>query len=230
MTGQSGLSTWELTLDPEQCLGPTRFLDCEHASIRRVVAELELAHLAPEARAAALFGFVRDEIIYEFMAKTAAAAYIASRILAAGKGYCVQKAVLLAALGRAAGIPAALVLTDVRDHTLGGRLVEGMGTDILYGHGLTAFHLRGRWVCADASLSIDLVQRKGYRPVQFDGSTDALLPAEAIDGRPHVSYIAFRGLYADLPLAEMLRAFDEGYRGGDERVLEEIGVRPIPPR
>lgn len=211
---------------PDDCLGPTRFIDCDHPSIIEKVRALDVADLPAPERAVRLFWFVRDRISYEFKAKLKEEEYIASNVLAAGMGFCVQKAVLLCALARAAGIPAALVLTNLRDHTLPEKLREGMRTDVLYYHGLTAFHLDGRWLKADASLTAELVARKGYRLVEFDGHHDALLAPTTETGEPHSQYIAVHGMFADLPFAAMIGAFQEGYRGGDPEVLEMVGVLP----
>ena len=208
------------------CLAPTRFIDSGHRSIRELAVQLAPATAGPAERAAGLFNFVRDRIWYEFMAKLDAEAYVASNVLAEGKGFCVRKAVLLCALGRAAGIPTALVLSDVRDDTLPPKLAEGMGTKVLYHHGLVAFHLDERWIKADASLSPDVVEKKGYRLVQFNGRDDALLAPTTANGDPHAAYLTWHGMYADLPFAQMIAAFHAGYRGGDPYVLELIGVLP----
>ena len=213
-------------ISPADCLGPTRFIDCDHRSIQEKVHELGVADLPPRERAVRLFRFVRDRISYEFKAKLNEEDYVASNVLASGMGFCVQKAVLLCALARAAEIPAALVLTNLRDHTLPDKLRAGMCTDVLYYHGLAAFHLDGRWVRADASLTAELVARKGYRLVEFDGRRDALLAPTTADGEPHSEYIAVHGMFADLPFTAMIEAFREGYRGGDPEILEMVGVLP----
>lgn len=220
---------------PEECLTSTRFIDCEHPSIQARAREVAPRELPPVERAARLFDFVRDRIQYEFKAKLDERDYIASNVLADGMGFCVQKAVLLCALARAAGLPAALVLCDVCDHTLPPKLASGMGTDVLYHHGLAAFHLDGRWVKADASLSPDVVEKKDYRLVEFDGRHDALLADTTLNGEPHTEYLRWHGMYADLPFEQMVKAFGDGYRGGDPYVLELIGVLPAgstepPPR
>ena len=211
---------------PADCLGPTRFIDCGHPSIRAQVEASGAGHLPPRERAVRLFDFVRDRIAYEFKAKLKEKEYIASNVLEAKMGFCVQKAVLLCALARAAEIPAALVLTNLRDRTLPEKLREGMRTDVLYYHGLAALYVDGRWVRADASLSAELAQRKGYRLVTFDGRNDALLASTTIEGAPHAEYIAFHGIFADLPFAPMIKAFEENYCGGDPEILEMVGVLP----
>ena len=196
---------------PSDCLKATDIIDADHPALRDCLARLDVLPLPLPERAAALFRFVRDQVQYEFSAKMRRDEYVASHVLTEAKGYCVQKAVLLCALGRAAGIPTALVLTDLRDCTLSPRIREMMGTDIMHHHGLNAFYLDGRWLKADASLSPDIMQRKGYRMVEFNGQQDALLAPTTLAGQPHAEYLVFHGLYDDLPYEQIMAAFRAAY-------------------
>lgn len=196
-------------LDPASCLGATEFFEIEHPAVSACVAALDADGAAPNEQAVKAFEFVRDRITYEFRAKLTREEYHASYILRVGKGFCTQKATLLCALGRAMGIPSALVMTDLRDHTFPDHVLEALGTDTLAYHGIAAFHLDGRWLCADATLSPELCARRGYRLSQFDGRENGLLPAETLAGAPHVEYVRWRGIYADLPFEEMLASFRE---------------------
>ncbi|HEO69976.1 MAG TPA: transglutaminase family protein, partial [Candidatus Hydrogenedentes bacterium] len=132
-----------IDLDPLDCLEPTGFMNFEHPDIQACLAGLHVEGLTAKDKAVRLFNFVRDGIEYEFLAKLERHEYAASHVLALGRGFCVQKAVLLCALGRAAGLPTAIVMTDLRDRTLPARVVEAIGTDTLLYHGLTAFYLGG---------------------------------------------------------------------------------------
>ncbi len=165
----------------------------------------------PVGRAVAAFEFVQDGVEYEFMAHADPQEYVASHVLAQRRGFCIPKAVLLCALGRALGVPTALVLSDLTDHTLPPRITDVMGTNTMYQHGLNAFHLHGRWVLADASLSAGIVNRKRYRPIVFSGARDALHSSTRLDGTPHAHYAAFHGLYADFPYEQVMTAFAVGY-------------------
>lgn len=220
------LPPFDRSLDPAQCLGATRHIDVDTPAIGELVRSLDLASLPPRARAERVFRFVRDAIRYRFAAPADPAAYVASRILDDGAGFCVQKALVTCALGRAAGVPTAIVLADLRDRSLSRTIVAALGTDIMFHHGLTAFHVDGAWRIADASLSPDLITRKGYRQVEFDGRSDAVMAATTTDGRPHAEYLAIHGLYADLPFAQMLEAFAAGYAAADVRLLAEMGLAP----
>lgn len=209
----------------DTCLAPTDFVDSMDPSIVAMVEELRVAARRPAERAAALFRFVRDDIRYEFMAKLSMEEYRASYVLRERRGFCVQKAVLLCALSRAAGVPCALVLSDLVDHSLSPKIASALGTNVMFHHGLNAFHVDGRWLKADASLSPDVTSRKGYRLVDFDGTADALLPATTLAGTPHATYARFHGTYADLPFEQMLTAFLEAYRHANVEALAELGFR-----
>lgn len=213
------------TSSPEACLSPTRFIDCAHPSIVAAVERLGVRDLAPARRAAVLFRFVRDQVRYEFMAKLTPQEYLASFVLQEAAGFCVQKAVLLCALARAANVPCAIVLSDLVDESLSPKIVRALGTNVMFHHGLNAFFIEGRWVKADASLSPDVTARKGYRLVEFDGAADALLAATTLAGAPHATYARFHGTYAELPFAQMLEAFITAYEGADVQQLGQLGFR-----
>ena len=205
--------------DLESCLGSTAFINSDHPSIRARVDDLDLRTRPLWERAVRVFEFVRDQIEYEFRAKLNPEEYVASYTLGVGKGFCTQKAVLLCALGRAAGIPTALVLADLRDRSLPERIVRAMRTDVLEYHGIVAFHLDGQWLLADATLSPEVVKRKHYRSVTFDGRQDALLPSTTLTGAPHVEYVRFHGAFADLPFKRMQRVFIERFKDMDLEAL-----------
>ncbi|RME05541.1 MAG: transglutaminase family protein [Deltaproteobacteria bacterium] len=214
-------------LAPEACLVETERIDFSHPRIQALLARLGLAGQSPRNRAVRLFRFVRDEIRYTFMAQMDREAYRASAVLEAGAGFCVQKGMLLCALGRGAGIPTALVLSDLEDASLSPRIARALGTNVMFHHGLNAFYLDGAWRFVDASLSPDVVQRKGYRPVVFDGTADALQAGTTLAGKPHARYLKFHGMYVDLPYEQMIAAFIEAYRNADLAALGEIlGERP----
>ena len=214
----------EVKIEPEECLHPTEFIDPTHPSIVECLASLQVDTLSPPEQAQVLFEFVRDKIRYEFMAKFEKDEYVASQTLAKGKGFCVQKALLLCALGRAAKIPTALVLSDLRDNTLPEKIVSAMGTNIMYHHGFNAFYLNGSWIKVDASLSADLVAKKGYRLVEFDGERDALQEATTQAGNPHAEYVCIHGLYADLPFDQMIQTFMNAYAQADVAALAKLGL------
>jgi len=178
--------------------------------------------------ARALFEWVRDNIAYDvtspfFLPEH----YRPDFILERRRGFCIPKAVLLAALARAAGIPARLVFADIVNHLSPAELRQQMGTDVFAYHCYNELWLAGRWVKVVCSFDAALCARHGFPLVEFDGRNDALFPSHDTSGRPFIEYVRTHGPRADLPLAEVLDAWQQSY--GSERValwrrmLEQAG-------
>ncbi len=200
----------------DAALAPTRFLDCDHPEIRSLAARRTAGCAGPAARAVALFEHVRDEVRYTVHAAFADPdAYPASVTLRRGDGYCVQKSVLLAALLRAAGIPARLHFADLRNRRVPEELRALMGTDVFYFHGYVEARLDGRWVKATPSFDRGTCERHGIRRVEWDGRRDALLHPTDVHGRPQFEYLADRGSRDDLPFDEILAVLLRRYPAYD---------------
>lgn len=173
------------------------------------------------ARAIALYYAVRDGIRYDpYGLDLSEHGMRASTTLAAGRGWCVPKAVLLAAACRAIGIPAALGYADVRNHLSTERMRQQMQTDVFYWHGYTAILLDGRWVKATPAFNIELCERFRIRALEFDGREDSIYHPLDLDGRQHMEYLAYRGEFADVPLAAMTADFREHYPGVSENLAK----------
>ncbi len=210
--------------DPLRCLGATSFIDADDECIRTQLAELKVCDRDERERAVSLFEFVRDSIAYDFAAPTDTDAYRASTILAGGKGHCVRKAILLTALARAANIPTALVFSDMRDYTLSDAIVQLLGTDILHHHGLVAFHLDGQWIKADPTTTRETAAKKGFRLVEFDGTSDALGGDTTEAGDRHLDYVTFHGVYEDMPFVEVMQSLADNYMKADSDKFGDLGL------
>ena len=142
------------------CLAATTMVDSEHPAIRDYALQHSAGHKDARSRAVALYYAVRDGIRYDpYGLDLSEAGLRASTTLAAGRGWCVPKAVLLAAACRAIGIPAALGYADVRNHLSTERMRQQMQTDVFYWHGYTAILLDGRWVKATPAFNIELCEK-----------------------------------------------------------------------
>jgi len=180
-------------------LKPTFTIDSDHARIRETALGLTQGCSDDPSRAARLFSFVRDSIRYNvYMISVFKEDFIASRVLDWGKGYCVQKAVLLTALGRAAGIPSRLVFARIRNHRVPAHVAEQFG-NVFPRHGYNQFLLNGRWISAAATFDRALCEENGWPPVEFDGRKDAALPERDTQGRPYIEYLEKFPPQADLP-------------------------------
>ena len=133
----------------EEYLASTPTIDASSPSIREKADELTARVDGVSARAVRLFYFVRDRIAYDiFSDYTNLDAYRASATLRRGRGFCIQKAVLLAALARASGIPARLCFADIRNYRIPPDIRALMGTDLFVYHGYCELHMGAGWVKA----------------------------------------------------------------------------------
>jgi transglutaminase-like putative cysteine protease len=132
-------------------------------------------------------------------------------VLKAGTGYCVGKAALFAALCRAGGVPARVAFADVTNHLASEKLHQKMGTNYFAWHGFTEVLLGERWVKASPTFNATLCSRFGVAPLDFDGTSDALLQAYDGEGRNFMKYQVLRGSFHDVPAkflsAEMARLY-----------------------
>lgn len=209
-------------------LAPTPIVDSDHPAVREFAEVRGAGARSPKERAIQLYYAVRDEIRYDpYGAAVSVASLRASATLELGSGWCVSKAVVLAAACRAVGIPARLGFADVRNHLSTARMREHMKTDVFYWHGYTALQLDTRddapWVKATPAFNIELCERFGFPPLEFDGERDSLYHPFDLEGRRHMEYLNDRGQFVDVPLDAMRATFLEAYPGLDFEAGEREG-------
>jgi len=187
-------------------LRPTPTIDADNKHIIEAARRITAGCSSDGQKAVKLFYFVRDEIRYNvYMISVFIADFRASRILEWGKGYCVQKAVLLAALGRASGIPTRLVFAKIQNHKLPAHLLEMTGTNIFPRHGYNQFFLGGKWVSAAATFDKELCTKNGLPTVEFNGRSNAVLPEKDLKGGPFIEYVEKFTPREDLPFEWIAR-------------------------
>lgn len=176
-------------------LQPTEIIDSNHPEIIQKAEELSDSLVTDVEKSIAIFYFVRDQIKYNpFMPRYLPEHFKASATIARKEGFCVQKAVLLTALLRAADIPARLRFATIRNHLLPGKLASLLRGNELPDHGFAELYINGRWVKANASFDLATC-RDFIVPVEFDGEHDALFNTNTRDGRLHIEYVMFRDSY-----------------------------------
>lgn len=196
----------------QEYLNPTYFIDSDHPDILNHTKRVLEGERDPVKVASRLFYAVRDGIRYNpYSMSGQKEDFQAHRVLQKGEAFCVPKAILLCALARASGVPAALGFADVRNHLTSKRLTESMGSDIFVFHGYTMLYLEGRWLKATPTFNKELCQKAGVKPLEFDGKTDAIFHPFDKEGRRHMEYLRDRGMFADFPyelwLDEMVKAY-----------------------
>jgi transglutaminase-like putative cysteine protease len=197
-------------------LAPTPIVDSDHPAVRDFARSRagSRAESSSKQRAIRLYYAVRDEIRYDpYGAEVDVESLRASATLESGRGWCVSKAVLLAAACRSVGIPARLGFADVRNHLSTARMRDHMQTEIFYWHGYTTILVEGstRWVKATPAFNIELCEKFGFLPLDFDGENDSLYHAFDREGRQHMEYVKERGEFNDVPLDDLIATFSEKY-------------------
>lgn len=137
--GGTGLNEANTVSDLSQYLKATTHCEVNNANIKNLVNSLIKGKTTAEAKAKAIFNYVRDTISYSFYYNTK---YGAAGTLSSKKGNCVDHSHLLVAMFRAAGLPA--------------RYVHGTCTfssGSTYGHVWAQVLINNKWVIADATSS-----------------------------------------------------------------------------
>ena len=193
------------------CTTATSTMDSDHPAIVSF-ARTHAQGANDREKAVALYLAVRDQIRYDpYRIDLSDHGMTASTVLAQGFGWCVPKAVLLAAVARAAGIPARLGFADVKNHLSTEKLRQTMKTDVFAWHGYTELWIDGAWRKATPAFNIELCDKFGLLPLEFDGVHDSLYHAFDRAGRQHMEYVNEHGSFDDLPLAQIRAVFAEVY-------------------
>lgn len=205
-------------------LVPTYFLDFTSPIVEEFAERTCKGTNNPIERAIRLYYAVRDEIRYDpYDLSPSRETFTASSVLTKGSGYCVAKAIVLAALGRQQGIPSRLGFADVRNHLSTSRLREVMNSDTFYYHGYTEFLLDGQWVKATPAFNLSLCQRFKVKPLEFDGIHDSIFHELNQEDQKHMEYLRDHGSFTDLPFEEIFTAYRHHY----PTMFEKLGsVKP----
>ncbi len=196
----------------EEYLLPTYCLDSDYPDIGELVAKLIEPTDSDSEKARKLFYYVRDSIHYDMYAATNHGdAYKASSILQKGRGYCLQKAIILAAMGRAAGIPSRLVLVAIKNYKAPPEVFTVMKSDIFFPHAYNQFYINSNWISAAATFDKSICEKINVPWVDFDGLSDAILPAQDYSGQPYIEYVDKYGVFADVPWGLILEKLPHYY-------------------
>jgi transglutaminase-like putative cysteine protease len=188
----------------EDYLKPTSTLDFDHKAVREAAARATAQSESDMEKAKALFYFVRDRIRYNVhVPRFRPEDFQASATLARGEGFCIQKAVLLSAMARAAGVPSRLGFAVIRNHLLPDKISHILKNNEIPDHGYAELYLREQWVKATPAFDLQTCLDNGFLPVEFDGASDARFHPRNRDGAPHIEYVAYLGTYSDLPFDDI---------------------------
>ncbi|MGA7143518.1 MAG: transglutaminase-like domain-containing protein [Desulfobacterales bacterium] len=206
----------------QKYLSPTSIIDSDHPAVVNYAHDtVKDSGNDPVSQAVKLFYAVRDGIWYDpyypfFLPEH----YRASNILDSGRGFCISKAGLLCALGRACKIPSRVGFATVRNHLATPKLLEFIGSDRFVYHGYTEFYLNGKWIKATPTFNIELCEKHHVAPLDFNGKEDAILHEFNQDQKLFMEYLEYHGTYADIPVDNILAEWNKEY--GKDRIRKWI--------
>jgi transglutaminase-like putative cysteine protease len=159
-------------------------------------------------KAIALYDRIRDDISYTpYLDYGDPETYRASNVLRNGYGFCISKAALLSACCRVVGIPARLGFADVQNHLNTPRLREMNGGDLFRWHAFSDLCLVEKWVKATPAFNLELCTRFRVTPLEFNGREDSIFQPFDADQRRHMEYKQMRGVFADVPFAQITATY-----------------------
>ena len=213
----------------QQAIKPGWFIDSDNPGIKQFAEQHSGDSSDARATAVALYNAIRDQVLYDpYSIQLEPETFRASETLKLGRGFCVAKAVLYAAVLRAAGIPSRVGFADVRNHLTTPQLRELMGTDVFYYHGYSEVWLDGRWLKATPAFNLSLCEKFGTLPLEFDGTEDSIFHPFDSAGQRHMEYINDHGPHLDLPYDEMmavyLRQYPIMFQGNAEKLTGDFSA------
>ena len=181
-------------------LRPTAFIDSDNSQVKDYAQSKLIESSTDSQKAAALYLAVRDDIRYDpYHIILNPTAISASHTLEQGSGYCIEKSLLLAACGRACGIPSRLGFSIVQNHLSTEKFIKLLRSDKFVFHGYNEFWLAGRWVKCTPAFNKSLCEKFGTSPLEFDGEHDSIFQQFSADGKKYMQYIHEYGQFDDFP-------------------------------
>jgi len=196
----------------EKYLKPTEFIDFNEPEVQEFVNSCISVDRNTNENIIRLYYKVRDNIIYnthDIFFKTPF--FKASSTIKRGFGFCIPKAILLAAVARAIGVPSRLNFADVTNHIASDSILEKLQTNVFVFHSYTELFLNEKWVKATPAFNISMCNKFNVEALDFDGKNDSLFQQFDKKGNKYMEYLFDHGTYDDLPYEKMLKSFENAY-------------------
>lgn len=211
-------------------LQPGKYINSDHPEVIAFAQKNKGESGDVIEQAVSLYYAVRDRFMYNpFHVDLSDEGLKASDVLKRGSGYCVEKACLLAACARVAGIPSRIGLADVKNHIGSERLKKLLRTDVFACHGFTELFLNEKWVKATPAFNRSLCEKMGVEPLSFNGMEDSIFQEfdEQESGeRKFMEYLFDHGAFSDVPKEYIKETLKKHYphffeEGAQEKLAQE---------
>jgi transglutaminase-like putative cysteine protease len=196
----------------QEYLQPTEFLDFDQSSVREFAEKNTVGAKNDTDKAVALYRAVRDGFQYNpYLLDLRRTGLKASDLLTRNRGYCVEKAVLLAASARAVNVPSRLSFYIVRNHIATEKLERALKKNYLVFHGAAEVFLNGQWLKTTPAFNAGLCKYLGVEPLEFDGTRDSIFQEYDHQGNVFMEYLHDYGAFSDLPYELYLEELGKHY-------------------
>lgn len=196
----------------EEFLKPTEFLDYDNSSVKDFAEQHAGNGKDPREKMIHLYYAVRDGFLYNpYHLDLRREGLRASNLLQRTRGYCIEKAILLAACARYFGVPSRLSFYIVRNHVGTERLEKVLQKDYIVFHGAAELYLDGKWLKATPAFNASLCKHLRVDPLDFDGTQDCIFQQYDRNGNVFMSYLHDYGAFADLPYELYLAELNKHY-------------------
>jgi transglutaminase-like putative cysteine protease len=184
----------------KEYLQPTEFLDFDNESVREFAERNSAGAKTEKEKVVALYYAVRDGFQYNpNILDLRREGLKASDLLKRDRGYCVEKAILLAASARSVGVPSRLSFYIVKNHIATDKLEEILQKDYLVFHGAAELFLEGKWLKTTPAFNKRLCNYLNVEPLEFDGENDSIFQEFDKSGNVFMQYLHDYGAFDDLP-------------------------------
>jgi transglutaminase-like putative cysteine protease len=208
------LQSYILLNMPKKYTEPTFHFDFLNDKIQNILASLKGKEtLTDKEFAIKAYLYVRDTWSYNpYRFSLINEDWKVSEIITHKNGHCLDKAIILISILRAAKIPARLGLAKVRNHIAIDDIIEKFGSDVLVPHGYVEIFLNDKWVKATPAFNKELCELLNVKTLEFDGEQDSLFQEFDQTGE-HVfmEYLEDYGTFNEVPLPFMHQLMTEHY-------------------
>ncbi|MBX7172933.1 MAG: transglutaminase-like domain-containing protein [Pyrinomonadaceae bacterium] len=193
-------------------LEPTEFLDFDKQIVLDFAEKNTVGAKTETEKAVKLYYAVRDGFQYNpYLLDLRREGLTASNLLTRNRGYCVEKAVLLAACVRAVGVPSRLSFYIVRNHIATEKLEKKLQKNYLVFHGAAEIFLNDKWLKTTPAFNASLCKYLGVDPLEFDGTKDSIFQEYDHKGNVFMTYLHEYGAFSDLPYELYLQELKKHY-------------------
>jgi transglutaminase-like putative cysteine protease len=196
----------------EEYLGPAKFMDSDHPAVIAYTRKITKGIEDKTEIAIALYYAVRDGFKYNpYRMDLRPEGLKASNLPSRDHGYCIEKANLLGACARVAGIPSRLGFVNVKNHIGTAKFEKILKTDLLVFHGYTELYLNGAWVKVTPAFNKELCEKLNVAPLEFNGREDSIFQQYDREGGKFMEYLYDYGNFPDVPYDLLIQELRRHY-------------------